>query len=179
MTPNALVLTLRTAEAELARERDGLLAAVEDKTGTKNRIRERLNAALDCEPTHRLLQMDIDTSSARLEELQKQLHKEEIINTIDSEAEMNSLRVIQKATFPEGKDGPRRAKFVLMGLFGGLGLGLVLAVLRQVLDSRLRYPENVERTLGIRLLAVVPEQDKWRRLGTTMTKQLQRKLGGG
>jgi capsular polysaccharide biosynthesis protein len=38
-------------------------------------------------------------------------------------------------------------------------------MLRQFLDPRLRYPQLIEKQLGVRVLGVLPEEPRWRRLG--------------
>ena len=52
-----------------------------------------------------------------------------------------------------------------MGIGGGIGAGLALALLRQLLDSKVRFPRSVERSLGVRVLGVIPELPRWRRMG--------------
>ena len=61
-----------------------------------------------------------------------------------------------------------------MGLFGGLALGFALAIARQILDSRLRYPKAVEAALGIRVLGTVPEEGRWRRRGRRLYRAMAR-----
>ena len=51
-----------------------------------------------------------------------------------------------------------------MGLAAGLFLGLLLAIGRQLLDRRLRYPETLENSLGLKVLGVVPEARRLRLL---------------
>jgi len=47
-------------------------------------------------------------------------------------------------------------RLLLMGLFGGLALGVVGAVLLDRLDPRVRYPEQVSRELGLPILGAIP-----------------------
>ncbi len=57
---------------------------------------------------------------------------------------------------------------VLIGLGGGLLAGLLFTCLRQLLDSKLRYPRTVQTSLGVPVLGVIPEQRKWRKLGPSL-----------
>jgi uncharacterized protein involved in exopolysaccharide biosynthesis len=76
-----------------------------------------------------------------------------------------NLRRISEAFLPIEKDGPRRSKSILIGLFLFLFGASALAVLREVIDRRLRRPVEVERLLGLRVLAALPECRSWARRG--------------
>lgn len=118
-----------------------------------------------CEETHNLLresieefQSDYDAIAARTEQL-------EDLNRLDETGAANLARYIEPRK-PDSKDGPPRAKIVAGGLAFGLFLGVALAVLRQLAESRIRYPRTVERQLGLRVLCTVPEERGLRRLRT-------------
>ena len=68
------------------------------------------------------------------------------------------------ASMPVMKTGPKRAKPLGMGIMGGLAIGFILAVLRQLLDPTVRYRETVEKELDLSILAVVPESRALRRI---------------
>jgi len=74
--------------------------------------------------------------------------------------ESTNLSILQQPTFDEDKVGPKRGKMLSVGLVGGLLVGLLIALLREVLDSRLRYPQAIERVLGVRVLDVIPEVEE-------------------
>jgi hypothetical protein len=72
-----------------------------------------------------------------------------------------SLRRISDPFLPLVKDGPDRAKSILIGLFLGLFGASGLAVLLEVLNRKLRRPVEVERLLGVRVLVAMPECKGW------------------
>ncbi|TAJ13019.1 MAG: hypothetical protein EPO68_13395 [Planctomycetota bacterium] len=87
----------------------------------------------------------------------------ESLGSIDLHEDAN-LRVLQAPTLELDKLGPKRFSLLLRGVLAGLALGLVLAVLRQHFERRLRDPDSVERALGAPVLAVVPDLASLRRL---------------
>jgi capsular polysaccharide biosynthesis protein len=65
------------------------------------------------------------------------------------------------------KVGPKRAKLLFGGLFGGVAVGMAIAVLRQLRDQRLRYRETLEKALKVPVLAVIGEHKPLRKLRPT------------
>ena len=51
---------------------------------------------------------------------------------------------------------PKPLRNVFLGLFAGLGFGLILIALAEALDTRVRTADEVSQTLGLRLLARIP-----------------------
>jgi len=67
------------------------------------------------------------------------------------------FRIIDSANFPEKSIKPNRLQLVLMGIFGGLGLGVALVFCREQLDNSIRNPEEVERITSVLVLAEIPD----------------------
>lgn len=85
--------------------------------------------------------------------------------------ETNSRSVIDKPTVPlVAEGGSGRGALMLLGPLVGLLLGLLLAGVREFLDSRLRGDSEVRRTLGLTVLAGLPVLNAERR------QQLERAL---
>lgn len=51
---------------------------------------------------------------------------------------------------------PKPVRDIVLGLFAGLGFGLILIALTEAVDTRVRTAEEVSQTLGLRLLARIP-----------------------
>lgn len=163
---------LESSRAALLQERQRLTVSTEKWADARLRTDERLVAVLQCEPVHNLLQDDIGNTRGRARELSAQLEKANIMQRIDSEERMSNLNVTQRATLPTSKEGPSRAKFVAFGFLGGLALGVAYALLRQLTDPRLRYPNSLEKRLGIPVLGVVPEAEAWLSEGGAIRNKL-------
>lgn len=66
------------------------------------------------------------------------------------------IRILDLAVPPTRPVRDQMLLILIGGLVGGLGLGLVLAILLDRFDKRLRYPEQVTRDLGLMILGALP-----------------------
>ncbi len=76
------------------------------------------------------------------------------------------ISIVDRPTVPLTPVADTRQNLLLIFLVGGLGLGLGLAVLRDRMDSRLHYPDQVTGGMGLNILGAVPALRSGR-LGTT------------
>ena len=79
-------------------------------------------------------------------------------NQIASAANLRSSNVtlLDEATVPEAPISPNLLKNLLTALVLGMGLAVVIAILRELLDDRLRSSDEVEAKLGIVSLGQTP-----------------------
>jgi capsular polysaccharide biosynthesis protein len=66
------------------------------------------------------------------------------------------FRVLDPANLPDRPSFPNRPLFALGGLASGLGLGLGLALVLEMRDSSLRTEQDVEFSLRLPVLALIP-----------------------
>ncbi len=66
------------------------------------------------------------------------------------------IQVIDPPTEDPVPVGPGKLLFLIAGVFGGIALGLGLAVLFEVLDSTIRSREVIENLLGVPVLGRIP-----------------------
>jgi len=162
LPPDPLLANLQFRRITLDQEKLALNEGL-DARGQLIALHEQRNRELlQLEPIHADLAKAVVSADRRLTELSEARVRIETLEEISADERMRSIVVTQAATLPLGKNGPNRAKLVAVGVFGGLLVGAATALLRQLLDSRLRYPKNVERALGIPVLGVVPEERRWR-----------------
>lgn len=69
------------------------------------------------------------------------------------------LQVLDIAAPPLGPTENMFPRIMLMASLAGLGLGLVGALVLDKMDKRIRYPDQVERGLGLPVLGIVPRLD--------------------
>jgi succinoglycan biosynthesis transport protein ExoP len=68
-----------------------------------------------------------------------------------------SVRTVQPALAPEDRATPQTSKTLLLGIGGGLGVGVLGALLRDLLDTRIRGRIEVESVTDRPVLATVPK----------------------
>jgi polysaccharide biosynthesis transport protein len=73
-------------------------------------------------------------------------------STADGAAE-----IVDRATPPSSPSSPKPKRNALIGAFGGLLLGLALALVREQLDRRVRHSKDLEEAFGLPVLASVPK----------------------
>jgi capsular polysaccharide biosynthesis protein len=69
----------------------------------------------------------------------------------------DNIEILDVATTPENPSGPNRLLYVVIGvLLGGIvGVGIVFMI--ELFDKKLKSPLDIERKLGLRLLAIIPD----------------------
>ena len=69
----------------------------------------------------------------------------------------DNIEILDVATTPENPSGPNRLLYVVIGvLLGGIvGVGIVFMI--ELFDKTLKSPLDIERKLGLRLLAIIPD----------------------
>lgn len=70
------------------------------------------------------------------------------------------FRIVDLARVPEKPFKPDRRKAVLIGLLLSIGAGLGMTFVREQMDRSFRDSEDLEVTLGLRVLANIPKVDK-------------------
>ena len=136
------------------------LKGLQDELEEEN---ERMEYLRSIEAAHAAKREDVEASEREYERVAARADELEDLMRLDEAGAANLSRYLDPRR-PEGKDGPPRGKIAAVGLIMGMMLGVGLAVLRQLLDSRVRYPGTVEREFGIRVLSTVPELRTLRRL---------------
>jgi len=133
-----LASQLAAREAELARQVDAASRDLRQIPGRAiEEVRLNRNAELK-EQTYTALQQRYD--QARLA----------------AEATVPDVRILDPAVVPQRPVKNTAPRLLLMGLMAGLGLGVVGAIVLDRMDSKVRYPEQVSRDLGLPILGAVP-----------------------
>src|SRR5262245_20837066 len=70
--------------------------------------------------------------------------------------ETNNVRIVEVATPPTTPVRPRRLWNLGLSLAFGLGLGIAVAVALEYFDTTVRTPDDVERYIGLPVIAIIP-----------------------
>ena len=79
---------------------------------------------------------------------------------ITSVTKVSDVTTLDEAEVPQSPSSPNIKRNVLLGFVAGAGLMVVLLVVVEVLDDRVKKPEDVEELMGLTLLGVVPDIKK-------------------
>ena len=79
---------------------------------------------------------------------------------IKSVTKVDDVTTLEAATKPSHPSSPNVKKNASIGALAGVFLAVVGILVAEVLDDRVRRPEDIEETLGMTLLGVVPDVDK-------------------
>lgn len=73
---------------------------------------------------------------------------------------VSDVTTLDEAEVPQSPSSPNIRRNVLLGFIAGACLMVVLLVVVEVLDDRVKRPEDIEELMGLTLLGVVPDMKK-------------------
>ncbi len=79
---------------------------------------------------------------------------------IKSVTKVDDVTTLEAAEVASKPSSPNVKKNAVIGALAGVFLAIVGILVAEVLDDRVRRPEDIEETLGMTLLGVVPDIDK-------------------
>ncbi|HTO06168.1 MAG TPA: polysaccharide biosynthesis tyrosine autokinase [Myxococcota bacterium] len=152
LTPaeEAEYMALRAEVAHLDAKVRALEKARDDLVGDGGEKSEALSR-------YKRLQSELDVDQQMLEVLMKR-RNESLLSAADKHP---GATVLDYAVAPLFPAGPSRRKYLIMGWAAAFALGVLAAVLRELLDRRVRDTDAVARALGVPVLGMIPQvQDK-------------------
>lgn len=138
------VLSTVVEQAGLEMTAEALLAKISVSVPTNTRIISISVSDLDPSEATRLANTIREVGAEKIKQITK----------VD---EVTTLENAEEPTSPSSPNIKRNT--ILGGLIGGF-LATVLVLVRELLDDRVKRPEDVEETLGLPLLGIVPEMSK-------------------
>lgn len=79
---------------------------------------------------------------------------------IKTVTKVEDVTTLEDAKLPSSPSSPNIKRNVLLGAILGAFVAIVAVLVREVLDDRIRRPEDVEDVLEMTLLGIVPDTDK-------------------
>jgi capsular exopolysaccharide synthesis family protein len=101
------------------------------------------------------LKTEVDTKRALRDSLMKRQAETEVSSRLRGER-ISNVRVVDRALAPKTRFRPSYKRNGALGLLAGLAIGIGLAFLIEYLDRSLRSLDQVERSLGLPALGVIP-----------------------
>lgn len=79
---------------------------------------------------------------------------------IKAVTKVDDVTTLEAAEVPKEPSSPNIKRNTLIGVIAGGVLAVISIIILEVLDDRVRRPEDIEEVLGMTLLGVVPDVDK-------------------
>ena len=140
---------LRSVDSEykLAKGREDTLF------NTVNQMRREGQELNEKEIHYLALQREAETNQQLYDSVAKRLKETGVTGGLET----NNIRLVEAASAPTRPVRPRTVWNIGMSVVAGLVLGIVVAAGLEFLDSTLRTPDDVERQLGLAVIAIVPK----------------------
>jgi polysaccharide chain length determinant protein (PEP-CTERM system associated) len=119
--------------------------------------RGRVEGATVREQQMSSLVQEYENTKRLYESLLKKGEEAQQAENLERRQKGEQFRVVDPARVPEKPVQPDIPKTLIIGLFGGIACGLGGIFLREQLDRSFRDPEDVEATLGFKVLANIPK----------------------
>ena len=148
-------LRRRASDIQLAKLKERLDEASDREQrlrGLFSQQREDVLQQNEVSINYRIIQQEVDTNKALLSSLLQRSRENDVI----LQDTPNNVLVSERGATPIVPAGPERSKTILLVFLTSMFAGCGLAILLGWLDDSIHYSEDIEETLGLPVLAVIP-----------------------
>lgn len=160
---NSEYLAARAKLDELNKRYGSRHPLIREAQGEANAAKARLDSKSKSISSSRVKQIELDRLerdvAANLELYEAFLSKFKEADISSSGTQVASARVIDKALAPGGPIYPQKQKIILQWTMGGLLLGIMLAFVREQLDTTFKSGRSIETKLGLPLFGIMQAID--------------------
>lgn len=149
--------------AEDRRVIEAYLAELEGRMVTAQRMEDQIRKQLQAQRAEVLAMNDItaqreilDSEIASIEKANEAIDERIKELSLTEDAAPLNIKVVEAARLDARAVSPAKARTLFYALAGGGMLGVLLAMLRDWMDQRLRSAEEIKQVLGLPVLGVVP-----------------------
>jgi polysaccharide chain length determinant protein (PEP-CTERM system associated) len=121
------------------------------------RYQKRIDGTFGLEVSLAALTRDYQNTRELYQSLLRKNQEARQAENLEQRQKGEQFKLIDPARQPEKPFKPNVQKILLMGLFLGLGFGFGLAFMREQMDRSFRDAEDLETTLGFKVLANIPK----------------------
>ena len=108
----------------------------------------------------RLISISVNAKTGQDAQILANKVREVASKKIKKVTKVEDVTTLGEAKLPESPSSPNIKLNVLLGAVLGAFLAVVGVLVREILDDRVRRPEDVEDALGMTLLGIIPDTDK-------------------
>ncbi|OPX55329.1 polysaccharide chain length determinant protein, PEP-CTERM locus subfamily [Oceanospirillum multiglobuliferum] len=155
---NSSLIFQQVDEIENARARYMRLQT--ELTQLQQQQQEMLNliqSSGDIEQNLLRLSRDLDVQKKVYQELLDRYERAKITGALGAYEQPNRIKVIDEPFIPGAPSNLPTLIFVMAGCVAGLAIGVGIALLKELTDSRLRYVQAVQAIAGVPVLARLPK----------------------
>ncbi|SHM98320.1 chain length determinant protein EpsF [Rhizobacter sp. OV335] len=173
---NPQVLELKANINELRSRYDAEVRRVSSSMGVNNNINKAREAdvrnALEAQRSKvlklkdqrdesQVLQRDLEAAQRAYDAVGARLTQ----TSLESQNNQTNISVLTRASVPARHSSPRLLLNMLVAVFLGGMLAVGIALLRELIDRRVRSPEDLVRTIGLPVIGSIPQPIRKRLLG--------------
>ncbi|HEY9636861.1 MAG TPA: polysaccharide biosynthesis tyrosine autokinase [Coleofasciculaceae cyanobacterium] len=152
-------LTAEFVKSEV--QRSGLASQLTDFYKTRAAYKNRSNILPQLEQTQRELERKVQASQSTYETLLNKLQEAQVAEN----QTVGNARIISAAQVPNKKAGPSKVKYLAVGGFVGILLGIAMAFSLDLIDKSVKTVKEAKELFGYTLLGVIPALGKSRKTG--------------
>ncbi|NGZ09603.1 MAG: hypothetical protein CV088_09480 [Nitrospira sp. LK70] len=136
------IVNLKAKEARIAREMKEIEGRVERTPSREQQLT--------------ILVRDYDNMQKNYQALLDKRLNARVAENLEKRQQGEQIRILDSANLPQKPEKPNRLVVMIVGLIGGAGLGMGLALGLDQVNPTFKRREEVEKLPGIRLLGVIP-----------------------
>ncbi len=152
-----LVSELQAQLASITRDLDAMEARREQTQNDIARYQARVEKIPEVEQNLQSLQQDYNLISKYYAELLSRKLEAETASAVEQEWQSDQFSVMDPAQVPITPEYPKPSLFLLFGSLAGIGVGVVLAFLLEVMDPAVKNMHELEGLLPYPVLITLPE----------------------
>ena len=153
----------RQIAAEAATIRNSLKAAYESSLSQENEMKARIETlreevlALQKKGIqYNVLKREVETNRGLYNSLLQRYKEVDIAGGIGT----SNVFIVERAALPTAPSEPNIPRYLIVSLAIGFGLGVTCAIILELLDDRVRAPEEIEQISGLATLGIIPRAEE-------------------
>ncbi|HFI0776999.1 capsular biosynthesis protein CpsC [Streptococcus suis] len=135
-----------------------VLKNVTTTLGVSDDIKEKIT--VDIPVDTRILSITVRDSNPEQAATIANVLREEAAKKIIDVTKVSDVTTLEEATPAEEPSTPRTKRNMALGFIAGGFLATALVLMLEVLDDRVKRPQDIEEALGLTLLGIVPQASK-------------------
>ena len=149
----------RQLAAEVKTIKNSLKGAYESSLAQENEMKARMETlreeVLDLQKKgirHNILKREVETNRGLYNSLLQRYKEVDIAGGVGT----NNIFIVDRAVLPNTPSEPKVLRALILSLVLGFGAGVGVALLLEMLDDRVRAPEEIEQLTGLATLGIIP-----------------------